>query len=85
LPVVLYGCEASSLRLREEHILGDFENRVLRKTSESKRDKVTGEWRSLHNEDLYDLYSSPNIIQMIKSRRIRWEGHVAHTGDRRDV
>jgi hypothetical protein len=56
---------------------------VLRKVFGSKRDDATGEWRGLHNEELYNLYSSPNIIRVIKSRRIRWAGHVACMGDRR--
>jgi hypothetical protein len=77
LPVVLYGCETWSLTLREEHRLRVFENRVLRGIFGPKRDKVTGEWRRLQNEELNDLYSSPNIIRVIKSRRIRWAGHVA--------
>jgi hypothetical protein len=57
-----------------------FENRVLRRTLGPKRDDVTGEWRKLHNEELNDLYSSPNIVRMIKSRRMRWAGHVARMG-----
>ena len=61
-----------------------FENRVLR-IFEPKRDKVTGEWRTIHNEELNDLYSSPNIIRVIKSRRMRWAGHVARMGERRGV
>jgi hypothetical protein len=60
-----------------------FENRVLRGIFGPKRDGVTGEWRRLHNEELYDLYSSPNIIRMIKSRRMSWAGHVAHVGEGR--
>jgi hypothetical protein len=62
LPVVLYGCESWSLTLREEHRLRVFENRVLRRTFEPKRDEVTGGWRKLHNEELHNLYSSPSII-----------------------
>jgi hypothetical protein len=77
LPVVLYGCETWSLTLREEQSLGVFENRVLRRIFGAKRDKATGEWRRLHNEELNDLYSSPHIIRVIKSRRMRWAGHVA--------
>ena len=66
LPVVLYGCGTSSLTLREEHRLRVFENRVLRRIFGLKRDGVTGEWRKLHNEELNDLYSSPNIVRVIK-------------------
>jgi hypothetical protein len=68
--VVLYGCETWSLTLREEHRLRVFENRVLTRIFGPKRDEVTGEWRKLHNE-LHDLYSSANIIRMIKPRRTR--------------
>jgi hypothetical protein len=60
-----------------------FENRVLRRIFGPKRDKVTGEWRKLHNEELHNLYSSPDIIRQIKSRRMRWAGHVAHMGEER--
>ena len=74
LPFVLYGCETWSLTLREEHRLRVFENRVLRRIFGSKRDGVTGEWRKLHNEELNDLYSSPNIVRLIISRRMRWRG-----------
>jgi hypothetical protein len=82
LPVVLYGCEAWSLTLKEEHRLRVFENRVLRKIFGLKRDEVTGECRKLHNEKLSDLYSLPSIIRIIKSRRMRWAGHVARMGRR---
>jgi hypothetical protein len=62
-----------------------FENRVLRRTFGLKRDEVTGEWRKLHNDDLHILYSCPNIIKQIISRRMRWEGHVARMGEERNV
>jgi hypothetical protein len=62
-----------------------FENRVLRRIFGPKREEVTGEWRKLYNEELNDLYSSPNIIRVIKLRRLRWAGHVAHMGERRDA
>jgi hypothetical protein len=77
LPVVLYGCETWSLTLREDSKLRVFENRVLRRIFDPKRDEVTGEWRKLHYEELSDLYCSTNIIWVIRSRRMRWEGHVA--------
>src|SRR5215470_4129506 len=83
LPVVLCGCETRSLTLREEQRLRVFENRVLRRIFGPKRDEVTGEWRRLHNEEFNDLYSSPNIIRVIKSRRMRWAGHVARMGEGR--
>jgi hypothetical protein len=83
LPVVLYGCETWSLILREEHRLRVFENRVLRRIFGPKRDEATGDWRRLHNEELNDLYSSPNIIRVIKSRKMRWAGHVTRMGDKR--
>jgi hypothetical protein len=85
LPVVLYGCETWSLTLREEHRLRVFENRVLRRMFRPKRDEVTGEWRKLHNEELHNLYSSPDIIRQVKSRRMRWAGHVARMGEERKV
>jgi hypothetical protein len=74
---VLYGCESWSLTLREGHRLRVFGNRVLRRIFGPKRDEVTGGWRKLHNEELHNLYSSPSIIRMIKSRKMRWTGHVA--------
>jgi hypothetical protein len=77
LHVVLYGCENWFLTLRDEHRLRALENRVLRKIFGPKRDEVTGEWRKLHNEELRDLYSPLSIIILIKSRRMRWAGHVA--------
>jgi hypothetical protein len=70
-PFVLYGCGILSLTLTEEHRLRVFENRVLRRIFAPKRGKTTGEWRRLHNEELNALYSSPNVIQMIKSNRLR--------------
>jgi hypothetical protein len=79
LSVVLYGCETSSLILWEEHRL-----RVLRRIFGPKRDVVTEGWRKLHNEELRNLYSSPRIIRMIKSRRMRYTGHVARMGERRN-
>ncbi|KAJ4445945.1 hypothetical protein ANN_12631 [Periplaneta americana] len=84
LPVVLYGCETWSLTLREEQSLRVFENKVLRKIFGAKRDEVTGEWRKLHNAELHALYPSPDIIRNIKSRRLRWAGHVACMGESRN-
>jgi hypothetical protein len=80
LPVVLYGCEAWSLILREEHRLKVFENRVLRRIFELKRDEIVIGWRKLNNEELHNLYCFPNIITMIKSRRMRLAGHVVCMG-----
>jgi hypothetical protein len=81
LPVVLYGCETWSLTLREEHRLTVFEYRVLTIFG-PKRDRETGDWRKLHNDELHKLYSLPTIIRMIKLRRMRWAGHVARMGRR---
>jgi len=85
LLVVLYGCETWSLTLREECRVRVSESRVLRRIFGPKRDKITREWRRLHNEELNDLYSPPNIVWVIKSRRIRWVGYVAHMGERRGI
>jgi hypothetical protein len=85
LPVGLYGCETWSLTLREEHRLKVFENKVLRRIFGPKRDEVTGGWRKLHNEEFRDLYSSPSIIRIMKSRRMRWVGHVARMGEKRNA
>jgi hypothetical protein len=74
-----------SLTLREERRLRVFENRVLRRIFGPKRDEVTAEWRKLHNEELNDLYSSPTIVRVIKSRRVRWAGHVARMGEGRGM
>ena len=81
LPVVRYGCETWSLTLREERRLRVFENRVLRRVFGPKRDEVTGEWRKLHNEELSGGYSLPNIVRVVKSRRMRWAGHVGRMGE----
>jgi hypothetical protein len=81
LPVDLYGCKTWSLTLREERRLRVFVNRVLRRIFGPKRDKVMGEWRKLHNEEQNDLYSLPNLARVIKSRRMRWGGHVTRMGE----
>jgi hypothetical protein len=83
LPVVLCGCEAWSLTLTEEHRLRMFENRVLKKIFGPNREEVTGEWGKLHNEELCHLYSSPNMMLVSNSRRMRWTGHMARMGERR--
>jgi hypothetical protein len=85
LPVVLYECETWSLTLREERRLQVFENRVLRRIFGPKREEIIAKWRKLHNEELNDLYSSPNTLRVIKSRRMRWAGHVARMGEERGV
>jgi hypothetical protein len=77
--------ETWSLTLREEHRLRAFDNRVQRRIFGPRRDEVTGEWRKPHNEELRDLYSSPSIIRMIKPRRMRWAGHVARMGEKRNA
>jgi hypothetical protein len=80
LSVVLYGCETWLLALREERVL-----RVLRIIFGPKRDELTGDWRTLYNEKLNDLYCSPNIFQVIKLRRMRWAGHVVCMGEERGM
>jgi hypothetical protein len=84
LQVVLYGCETSSLTLGEEHRLRVSENRVLRRIFGPKREE-DGWWRKLHNDELHSLYFSPNIVRVIKSRRMRWAEHVARMGEGRGV
>ena len=83
LPVVLYGCETWSLTLREERKLRVFENMVLRRIFGPRKEKVMGKWRRLHSEKLNDLYCLPNIVRVIKSRRMRWAGHVARMCEER--
>jgi hypothetical protein len=83
--VVLDGCETWSLTLREEHRLKVFENRVLRRIFGPMTDEVTGDWRKLLNEELHILYSSPNIIRMIKSRSRRWAGLIVRMGEKRNA
>jgi len=83
LPVGLYGSKTWSLVLREKRRLRVFENTVLRRNLGLKKDEITGEWIKLHNEELYDLYSSSDIIRLINSRRMGWAGHVACMEDRR--
>jgi hypothetical protein len=80
LPVVLYGCEIWSLTLGEEHRLRVFENGVLKGIFGPKREE-DGSWRELHNDDLHSLYPSPNIVRVIKSRRMRWAGHESRMGE----
>jgi hypothetical protein len=80
ITIILFGCETWSLTLREERRL-----RVLRRIFGPKRDEVTGEWRKLHNEELNDLYSSPHIVRVLNSRRMKLAGHVARVEERRGV
>jgi hypothetical protein len=85
LPVVLYGCGTWSLTLRKERRLRVFWNRVLRRILEPKRDEVTEKRKKRYNEELHDLYSSPNIVHVIKLRRMRWVGHVSRIGEGRSM
>jgi hypothetical protein len=79
------GAKPGIVTLRQEHRLRVFENKVLRKIFGPKRDEVTGGWRKLHNEELHDFYSSPSIIRIIKSRRMRWAGHVVRLEEKRNA
>ena len=83
--LILYRCETWLLTMREELRLRVFENMVLWRMFGPRRDEVTGEWRKLHNEELNDLYCSPNIVRAIKLRRMRWAAHVARMGGNGDV
>jgi hypothetical protein len=83
--VGLYGCETWSLTSREEHRLGAFENRVLRRIFGPGRDELTGEWRKLHNEELRDFYSSLSTIRIMRLRSMKWAGHVARMGEKRNA
>ena len=83
--LVFYGCGIWSLTIREERKLRLFEYRVLRRIFRPKRDEVTGQWRKLHKEELNDLYFSLSIFRVIKSRNMRWAGHVARLGKKRSV
>jgi len=85
LPLISYGCETWSLTLREECKLKVFDNRVLRRIFGPRRYEVTGEWMKLRNEEVIDLYSSPNIVQVIKSRRMRCTGDVVRRGEERRI
>jgi hypothetical protein len=79
------GAKLGLLTLREEHRLRVFGNRILRRIFAPKRDKMTGDWRKLNKEELHNLYSSPNVIRMIKLRRMRWAGHVARMRETRNA
>jgi hypothetical protein len=83
--LVSYGCETWSLTLREEHILRVFENRVLRRIFGPKRDEVIGGWTKLHNEEPHNLYSSPSIIRIIRTKKMRWAVHVVRMWQKRNA
>ena len=83
LPVVLYGCETWPLTQERENWFRVFENKILRRIFGPIRDEETGEWRKLHNVELHNLYGLPDIVRLIKSRRLRWAGHVARMGESR--
>jgi len=83
LPVAFYGCETCSLKLREGGRLRVFENKVLKRIFGPRRDNLMGDWRRLHNEEINILYSSPNIVCVMKSRRMIWAGHVVLMGEER--
>ena len=85
LPVVWYGRETWSLTMREKRRLKMFESRILRRLLEPNRGEVTGEWKKLNNEEHYNLHSSSNIIWVITSKRMRWAGHIAYMGERKDA
>jgi hypothetical protein len=85
LPVILYGCQTWSLTLREKRRPRVFENRVLRRRVGLNRNEETGEWRKLHNMEVHDVYCSPIIVWVIKSRRMGWAGHVARMGEGRGL
>ena len=85
LPVILYGFDTWTLTLREETILQVFENKFLSKIFGPKRDDQIGEWRRLHNGELYDLYGKPDIIRIVMSCKLRWTGHVTRMGNERDA
>jgi hypothetical protein len=85
LSVVLYECETWLHTLREEHSLRVSENRVLRRILGPKREEVAGGWRRLHDEELHNLYSSPNVVRVIKSKKLRLVGHVTRIGAMRNA
>jgi hypothetical protein len=85
LPIVLYGCGTWFFRSRKEYRLRFIENRLRRKIFGTKEDEEIGAWRRIHKEELHEFFSLPNIIRMIKSRRLKWAGHVARMWERRNT